>query len=76
MVNRRLQQHLETLHYFNPNQSGFRASHSTNDTLCRLEFSARNALLRKEFCVAIFLDIEKAFDTVWHHGLLQKNQSH
>ena len=72
MVNRRLQQHLETLEHFNPNQSGFRASHSTNDPLCRLEFSARNALLKKEFCVAIFLDIEKAFDTVWHHGLLHK----
>ena len=72
MVNRRLHQHLESIHHFSPNQSGFRASHSSNDPLCRLEFSARNAILRREFCVAVFLDIEKAFDTVWHHGLLQK----
>ena len=72
MVTRRLQQHLETIKYFTPNQSGFRAGHSTIDAITRLEHHARTALLTKQYCVCVLLDISQAFDTVWHHGLLTK----
>ena len=75
MVNRRLQALLESRTFYSPVQSGFRAGHSTLDCLSRLEHDARMALLRKHYCVAVFLDIERAFDTVWHHGLLQKLSS-
>lgn len=72
LVNTRLQHFLETSHFYAPYQSGFRACHSTLDALSRLEHDARDALLTRRYCVAVFLDISQAFDTVWHHGLLLK----
>ena len=72
LVNRRLQEHLESIHFYNPSQSGFRAKHCTLDNICRLEHDAHTALLEGKFCVAVLLDIARAFDSVWHHGLLQK----
>ena len=75
MVNRRLQSFLESISFFSPHQSGFRAGHCTLDGLSRLEFDARQAILMGHYCVAVFLDVARAFDTVWHHGLLLKLQS-
>ena len=74
-VTRRLQKHLEEINFYSPYQSGFRKGHSTLDSVARLEHSARNALLHREYCVAVFLDISSAFDSVWHHGLLIKLHS-
>lgn len=53
-------------------QSGFRSSRSTIDPLIKLTTSITNAFNRSMCCLAIFLDIEKAFDKVWHNGLLYK----
>ena len=72
MVNRRLLHHLEEKKIFSPCQSGFRAGHSVFDALCRLEYAARKAILHREYCVVVLLDITKAFDMVWHHGLFMK----
>ena len=72
ILNKRLNLYIERNQSFTHTQSGFRASHSTLDALIRLEHSAREAILERKFCVAVFLDIEKAFDSVWHHGLLSK----
>ena len=70
MVNRHLQNRLEKNNFYSNSQSGFRASHSTYDGLIRLQHSAHEALTDKTFCVNVFLDISKAFDTMCHHGLL------
>lgn len=72
IINRRLQEYLETINFYNPTQSGFRANHCTLDNLCRLEYHAQMAIFERKYCVAVFLDISKAFDRVWHHGLLSK----
>ena len=72
MVNRRLLSYLEKKNFFSSFQSGFRAGHSTLDSLSRLESDARLSILNRKFCLAVFLDISKAFDSVWHHGLLRK----
>ena len=72
VVKWRLQKYLDINNIIAPYQSGFRPGHSTTDSLIRLENSAHNAILFNEYCLAIFLDIEKAFDTVWHRGLIEK----
>lgn len=53
-------------------QFGFRPEHSTTQQLARVaEFAAHNLNLRSTTGMLLF-DIEKAFDTVWHNGLLHK----
>lgn len=53
-------------------QFGFRAQHSTTLQLTRVLDRMTVASNRKESTVAVFLDMEKAFDRVWHAGLLFK----
>jgi hypothetical protein len=72
MVNWRLQAFLESGKLLNNCQSGFRAYHSTSDALVRLENSVKTSFIKGQFCIAVFLDITQAFDTVWHCGLIQK----
>ena len=71
ILNRRLQHFLEDINFYNNTQSGFRASHSTMDGLIRYQHAANSALREGKYCVAVFLDVSQAFDTVWHHGLLE-----
>ena len=66
ILNRRLRHFLEMNNYYTPYQSGFRAAHSTYDCLIRFQHSANDALRNKKYCIAVFLDIAKAFDTVCH----------
>jgi hypothetical protein len=53
-------------------QFGFRAKHSTVDQVHRVVQIIERSLEERKFCPAIFLDVEKAFDRVWHVGLLCK----
>ena len=52
-------------------QSGFRSDRSTTDNLVRLETFIRDAFIKKEYVVAVFLDLEKAYDTTWRYGTLK-----
>ena len=53
-------------------QFGFRAKHSTNHALFSLTEMIREALDNSNFACGIFIDLQKAFDTVDHHILLKK----
>lgn len=55
-----------------PHQFGFRSKYATTEQIHRMTNSITAALERKEYCTALFLDVEKAFDKVWHKGLLAK----
>ena len=53
-------------------QFGFREYHSTNHALLSLTENIREALDSNSFACGIFIDLQKAFDTVDHTILLQK----
>ncbi|GBN33462.1 RNA-directed DNA polymerase from mobile element jockey, partial [Araneus ventricosus] len=53
-------------------QFGFRAQHSTIHQLLRVTNSITEGMNNKFYTGGIFLDIQKAFDRVWHDGLIYK----
>ena len=53
-------------------QFGFRSKHSTNLALIDITEKIRQALDNKSFACGIFVDLQKAFDTVNHEILIQK----
>jgi retron-type reverse transcriptase len=56
----------------NASQFGFRERHSTTLQCTRLVGHVTLNYNNKISMAAVFLNIEKAFDTTWHHGLLYK----
>ena len=72
VIEKCLRKHLEDNGFFSKYQSGFRKSKSTNDHLFRLSQTIMESFNRGEHVIAAFLDVEKAFDNVWHNGLRYK----
>ena len=72
VIEQRLRSYLEDIGFINKYQSGFRQAKSTDDHLFRLSQSVMESFNRREHVVAVFLDVEKAFDNVWHNGLSYK----
>ncbi len=54
------------------NQYGFRKGRSTLDALVKLETDVKKAIAVKEGLVAVYFDMEKAYDMLWKEGLLIK----
>ena len=69
VIEQRLRSRLERIGFISKHQSGFRRAKSTDDHLFRLFQSIMESFNRGEHVVAAFLDVEKAFDNVWHNGL-------
>ena len=57
-------------------QYGFRSSRSTGDLLTVVFDRITTALNRSGATLTAALDISKAFDSVWHAGLLRKLKSY
>ena len=74
MINTRLVWFLEANNLVTNFQSGFRSQRSTNDHLVRLESFIRDAFIKKEHLVAVFFDLEKAYDTTWKYGIMKDLQ--
>ena len=53
-------------------QFGFRGNHSTNHAIISLTEHIRKLLDRGEYVCGVFVDLEKAFDTVHHEILCEK----
>ena len=71
MINKRLTWYLEVNNILTNHQAGFRQGRSTIDQLVRLETSIRDAFVNKQHLVAIFFDLEKAYDTTWKYGIMR-----
>ena len=59
MINDRLVWFLESNNMISGIQAGFRKNYSTNDHLVRLKSFIRDAFIKKEHCVAIFLILKR-----------------
>ena len=57
-------------------QSGFVPGHSTTHQLIDIYHHICQAFDHNQFSCMVFLDISKAFDRVWHAGLLYKLEQH
>ena len=69
IMTKRLMSWAENTDQLPTEQSGFRKHHSTNDKLFELTQAVCQAQRLSTRVGAVFLDIEKAFDRVWHNGL-------
>ena len=68
----RLKAHISARNILPNEQFGFRPAHSTNHQLLRVCQFIKASLQKKHSTGMITFDIEKAFDSVWHKGLLHK----
>ena len=76
LVNNRIVDHPEKFGLFSDFQYGFRSSQSTADLLTVVSDTIARAFSRSGTTQAVALDILKAFDRVWHAGLLYKLKSY
>jgi len=71
MINGRLVWYPEKNKLITSMQSSFRKQRSTTDNLVQLKTFIREAFVQKQHAVAIFFDLEKAYDTTWKHGIMK-----
>ena len=76
LVNNRIVDHLEKCGLFSDFQHGFRSSQSNADLLTVVSDRIARAFNRSGATRAVALDMSKAFDRVWHAGLLHKLKSY
>ena len=72
LVNNRIVDHLEKCGLFSDFEYGFRSCQSTADLLTVVSDRIARAFNRSGATRAVALDISRAFDRVWHAGLLHK----
>ena len=76
LINNRIVDHPEKCGLFSDFQYGFRSSRSTADLLTVVSDRIARAFNRSGAIRAVALDISKAFDRVWHAGLINKLKSY
>ena len=76
LVSNRVVDHLYKCGFFSDFQYGFRSSRSTADLLTVVSDRIPRVFNRFGATGAVPLDVSKAFDRVWHNGLLYKLKSY
>ena len=71
-IHKRLYNFIEDSNCLYNLQFGFRTNHNTNHALIQLTEEIRTAIDNGQYASGIFVDLQKAFDTVEHNILLNK----
>ena len=72
LINTRLMWHLEEKKRITPEQAAFRQDRSTEDQITYITQAIEDAFQDKKLTLAVWIDLEKAFDKVWKEGLKLK----
>ena len=68
-VNKQITDHFEFHRTFSAMQSGFKAGHGRTSATLRVLNDIITAIDKRHYCAAIFIDLDKAFDSVNHNIL-------
>lgn len=68
----RIKNHINEHSIIPDHQFGFKAAHNTTLQLARTTEYIYDSFTKNRYAGAIFLDVERAFDRVWHNGLIFK----
>ena len=63
---------LDSMNFITKCQAGFLKGRSSQEHIFRLSQDVSNAFKKRECCLAVFLDVKAAFDSVWLNGLKYK----
>lgn len=74
IINNKLKHYIQSHNVIKEDQSGFTPNQQTLEHILHLEQDIRVAQAQKQYTLAIFIDFSKAFDMVWHNGLIKKLQ--
>ena len=72
IINHRMMWYLESNHILADEQAGFRKCHSTEEQATHISQEIEDAFQDKKHVMAVWIDLQKAFDKVWKDGLLRK----
>ena len=72
IIAKRLQRYLNLMGLHDPDQEGFMEARNTIRYLNRLVMSIKSDMQKKLTSICLFIDFEKAFDSVWKKGLIVK----
>jgi hypothetical protein len=72
IILKHLKEEIQKLNIIPSEQFEFRTEHSTTQQLTKLTKKIKNDWNKHQATAAIYLDVEKAFDRVWHAALIYK----
>ena len=67
---------LETSKVISPYQSGFRGNRNSINHIVQMESRVRQEIAMQWYTLAVFFDIQKAYDTGWKYFIIIKAQQY